>query len=178
MSEINKFKAFQQNLTQFIGTITEVTFCAKQTGTIYCTFGIPLKKKKEDDPLWLNCIVFGDLAGEFESDCSKGTRVLVGGHLKETVKDGHTYVNFTVQIYEKLSTYVPTEQQQTSLLQQRQCSNEFYTRAFAFYQILATSLLNKHTFKKEVLRQSPSRLSFFLKILCRLLYGNKVVIHY
>ena len=111
MSEINKFKAFQQNLTWFIGTITEVTFCAKQTGTIYCTFGIPLKKKKEDDPLWLNCIVFGDLAGKFESDCSKGTRVLVGGHLKETVKDGHTYVNFTVQIYEKLSTYVPTEQQ-------------------------------------------------------------------
>lgn len=100
MADLSKYKQFENNLKYFVGYATEVTLCACQSGTVYCTFSIPLKKKKDDEPLWLNCKVFGnELASKLESEVKKGSKVLVGGFFKTTQSEEREYLNFIVMNY-------------------------------------------------------------------------------
>lgn len=46
MADLSKYRQFENNLKYFVGYATEVTLCACQSGTVYCTFSIPLKKIK------------------------------------------------------------------------------------------------------------------------------------
>lgn len=58
------------------------------------------KKNKDDEPLWLNCKVFGnELASKLESEVKKGSKVLVGGFFKTSQSEEREFLNFIVMNY-------------------------------------------------------------------------------
>ena len=99
--QVTHFLKFEQKLKYFEGYISTVECITKDDGALYCKTAIPLKQNKDDEPLWLNCCIFDQaLAEDFVDHCRKGTRVIVGGFLKEsTSNDGKTYINFYVKNY-------------------------------------------------------------------------------
>lgn len=79
---MEKFNEFKLNLDVFGGFITAPDIKYFESGKAKCTFAIPLKKDKDNKPLWLNCECWGKLA-EKVGELAKGTEVLVFGYLKE-----------------------------------------------------------------------------------------------
>lgn len=113
MSEIDKkaeqIIAFSQKLRCFEGYISGIEVTSRDDGSLYCKFSIPLKKKKEDEPVWLNCYIYGSaLCDDFTAKCTKGARVWVTGMLKKSEKEGNEYLNFLVKDY-KLLEYPKTK---------------------------------------------------------------------
>lgn len=97
MAEIKDYEQFEKKLSEFIGYIGQPELKYFESGAIKCTFAIPLKKKKEDTPVWLNCVSWGHLAEEIASKAPKGTLMTVRGYFKEEEgKDGKKYLTFTV----------------------------------------------------------------------------------
>ena len=117
MSEIDK-KAeqiieFSQKLRCFEGYISGIELTTRDDGTLYCKFSIPLKRQKEDNPVWLNCYIYGSaLADAFTKDCSKGARVWVQGMLKKTEKEGGEYINFIVKDYRLIEYPKPKSEEE------------------------------------------------------------------
>lgn len=80
---MKQFEKFKQKLDIFGGYITEPDIKYFESGKCRTTFAIPLKEKKEDTPIFLNCECWGKLA-EKAATLNKGDEVLVIGYLKET----------------------------------------------------------------------------------------------
>lgn len=101
--KLNTILSYEQRLRTFEGYVSGIETTAKDDGTVYCKFSIPLKKEKEDDPTWLNCYVYGNaLVDDFASTIKKGSRVWIQGLLKQTEKEGQKYVNFYVKNYKQI----------------------------------------------------------------------------
>lgn len=116
MNEIEKkteqIISFAQKLRCFEGYVSGVEVVSRDDGTLYCKFSIPLKKKKEDEPVWLNCYIYGSaLCDDFTKDCSKGARVWLIGMLKKTEKEGNEYLNFIVKNYRLLEYPKPKSEE-------------------------------------------------------------------
>ena len=79
---MEKYKKFEQNLQCFGGYITEPKIHYYESGKCKCEFAIPLKLKKDDEPVFLNCECWGRIA-EKAGELKKGDEVLVYGFLKE-----------------------------------------------------------------------------------------------
>lgn len=101
MANITNYYKFEKKLRYFEGWITGVETTRKDDGSFFSKFSIPLKLKKEDEPLWLNCKIFGAaLCKRFSSDCNKGSRIGIWGEFNETKStDGKEYINFVVKDY-------------------------------------------------------------------------------
>ena len=107
MSELDKkleqINAFSQKTRCFEGYISGIEVTSRDDGSLYCKFSIPLKKKKEDEPVWLNCYIYGSaLCDDFTAKCAKGARVWVTGMFRKSEKEGVEYLNFIVKDYKLL----------------------------------------------------------------------------
>ena len=94
---MEKFEAFELKLKWFSGYMNAPEIKYFEQGTVKTTFSIPLKKKKEDEPVWLNCIAWGTLAEEL-GEKAKGTNITVGGYFEEREYNGKTYLDFVVKV--------------------------------------------------------------------------------
>ena len=79
---MEKYNDFKLKLDVFGGSITAPEVKYFDSGKCKTTFAIPLRKKKEDNAIFLNCECWGKLA-EKVGELEKGTEVLVFGYLKE-----------------------------------------------------------------------------------------------
>jgi len=87
---LEKYEQFETSLKMFSGFITEPDLRYFESGKALCTFAIPLKKDKKDDPVYLNCETWGRIA-EKAGELKKGDEVTVLGKFKEVeykAKDG------------------------------------------------------------------------------------------
>ena len=87
----------QFELKAFTGNITEPKIDYTDTGKSKTTFAIPLKKKKEDEAIWLNCVLWND--ENFAEKCKKGDSVILYGTFTENEYKGKVYTNFIVKDY-------------------------------------------------------------------------------
>ena len=87
----------QFELKAFMGNITEPKTDYMDNGKSKTTFAIPLKKKKEDEAIWLNCVLWND--EKFAEKCKKGDSVTVYGTFTENEYKGKVYTNFIVKDY-------------------------------------------------------------------------------
>lgn len=92
---MEKFSAFEKQLKTFTGFMSESQIKYFESGAIKTTFSIPLKKNKEDKPIYLNCLCWGKMA-ERVALYEKGSLVSVQGYFEENEKDGKKYLNFVV----------------------------------------------------------------------------------
>lgn len=93
---MEKFKDFEKNLKTFNGYMGEPKLRYFDNGGCVCDFSIPLKNKKDDTPVWLNCKTYNQLAEKI-GEYAKGTNITVQGYFKiETGKDNKEYTNFIV----------------------------------------------------------------------------------
>ena len=93
--EIKDFEQFEKKLKTFTGFMSEPQIKYFDSGAIKTTFSIPLKKNKEDKPIYLNCLCWGKMA-EKVAEYEKGFLVSVQGYFEENEKDGKKYLNFVV----------------------------------------------------------------------------------
>ena len=108
---LTHFLRFEQKLRTFEVFLSTVELTYLDDGKQYCKTSIPLKQNKDDEPLWLNCMIsssYPDLMDEFGEKCKKGSLVSLEGELKESEsKDGKRYVNFYIHRFTLLRS--PTE---------------------------------------------------------------------
>lgn len=109
MASITSFYKYETELKFYEGFIYGVEVTTKENGNVYCKFSIPLKKEKEEEAKWLNCLIFDDaLCVKFTNQCKRGSKVLVGGYFRLTeAADGNEYVNFVVKTYTYLKDAKP-----------------------------------------------------------------------
>jgi len=95
---VEKYQDFKKEIVTFTGYISQdVDIKYFESGAIKARFSIPLKRKKEDEPLWLNCIAWGKLAERIAEDFGKNSLISVQGYFKlEKGKDDKEYLNFIV----------------------------------------------------------------------------------
>lgn len=93
---MKQFEQFKQNLDWFSGYITEPKIDYTENGKSKTTFAIPLKKKKEDEAIFLNCVLWKN--EEFAEKHKKGDNVTVGGYFVENEYKGKKYISFVVKI--------------------------------------------------------------------------------
>ena len=95
---MEKFEAHELHLKWFAGYMNKPEIKYLESGSIKTTFSIPLKKKKEDEPVWLNCVAWGKLA-EHVAEFEKGSFVTVGGYFEEREYDGKKYLDFVTKVF-------------------------------------------------------------------------------
>lgn len=66
-----------------------------ESGNCKATFSLPLKKNKNDEPLWLNIQAWGNLAESVSEKVKRGSKVIVVGTLSTSEYNGktNTYLN-------------------------------------------------------------------------------------
>ena len=94
---MEKFDAFELNLKWFSGYRNAPESKYLESGSCKTNFSIPLKKKKDDDAVWLNCVSWNELA-ETISEFKKGRFITVGGYFEEREYNGKTYLDFIVKV--------------------------------------------------------------------------------
>lgn len=92
-----QFKEFELQLHWFSGYITEPNITYLENGKCKTMFSIPLKKNKEDEAKWLNCIVWNKLA-ETVAEYKKGDLVLVGGYFTEREYNNKKFLDFNTKV--------------------------------------------------------------------------------
>lgn len=92
-----KFNEFELRLKWFSGYISEPNIQYFEKGSCKTTFSIPLKKQKDDNPTWLNCICWGDIAEKI-AELKKGTLLTVGGYFSEREYNDKKYLDFNVKV--------------------------------------------------------------------------------
>ena len=93
---MEKFEKFERKLKTFWGFMNEPKTHFFENGGVVTEFAIPLKKNKDDEPVWLNCKCSGELAEKI-GEYPKNTAVTVMGYFKnEKGKDGKDYLKFVV----------------------------------------------------------------------------------
>lgn len=96
---MEKFEQFKKNYVFFNGFLSadaEIRYF--ENGGCKCTFSLPLKKSKDDEPTWLNCECWSNKAEEIYEKYKKGSEIVVGGYFKESEFEGKKYLNFVVKI--------------------------------------------------------------------------------
>lgn len=93
-----QFEQFRQNLEWFSGRITEVKIDFFESGKCKATFAIPLKKNKDDEAIFLNCVLWNKKAEEFAEKYKKGDEVCIGGYFTENEYNNKKYVTFNVKV--------------------------------------------------------------------------------
>lgn len=94
---MEKFDALELKLKWFAGYMNAPEIKYLESGSCKTTFSIPLKKKKDDEPIWLNCQAWGKLAEKI-AEYPKGSFVTVGGYFEEREYNGKTYLDFVVKV--------------------------------------------------------------------------------
>ena len=91
--ETEQFEKFEQKI--FSGYLSSDVEC-KYNNNGLCTskFTIPLKENKDDEPVWLNCIVFGELAENIAEKFNKGSKITVIGRFKVNTYNNKEYLSF------------------------------------------------------------------------------------
>ncbi|MBO7696206.1 MAG: single-stranded DNA-binding protein [Methanobrevibacter sp.] len=92
-----KFNEFELRLKWFSGYISEPNIQYFEKGSCKTSFSIPLKKQKDDDPCWLNCVAWNKLA-EQAGDIKKGELITVGGYFSEREYNDKKYLDFNVKV--------------------------------------------------------------------------------
>ena len=90
-----EFEEFE--LKAFNGYITEPKIDYTNSGKSKTIFAITLKKNKEDEAKFLNCVLWND--EQFAEKCKKGDIVTVYGTFTENEYKGKVYINFIVKDY-------------------------------------------------------------------------------
>ena len=93
---MEKFEQFA--LKAFSGCLSANPECKyNDNGLCICKFSIPLKKSKDDNnPIWLNAVVFGKLGEEIAEKYEKGSYITILGYFKESNYNEKIYLNFIV----------------------------------------------------------------------------------
>lgn len=94
-----KFNEFELKLKWFSGYISEPNIQYFEKGSCKTTFSIPLKKQKDDEPVWVNCFTWNKNAEEISDKYKKGDFITIGGFFKEREYNGKKYIDFEVLIY-------------------------------------------------------------------------------
>ena len=95
---MDKFKEHELQLKWYAGYMNAPEIKYLDNGSVKTTFSIPLKKKKEDEPQWLNCIAWGKLA-ETVAEYTKGSFITVGGYFEQREYNGKSYLDFIVKVF-------------------------------------------------------------------------------
>lgn len=91
-----KFNEFELRLKWFSGYMSEPNITYFEKGSCKTSFSIPLKKQKDDEAVWLNCLAWGSLAEKI-AEFKKGTLVTVGGYFTEREYNDKKYLDFNVK---------------------------------------------------------------------------------
>lgn len=94
-----EFEEFELNLKWFSGYITEPKINYTEQGLCNTKFAVQLKKNKQDETTFLNCILWNKKAEEFAEKHKKGDMVTVGGIITTNEYKGKTYKTLDVKIY-------------------------------------------------------------------------------
>lgn len=95
MEEFNVFKKNYDCFNGFLSGDPEIKFF--DSGKCKTKFSLPLKKKKEDDAVWLNCEAWGKTAERITEEYKKGDEIVVLGYFKESENEGKKYITFCVK---------------------------------------------------------------------------------
>lgn len=108
---ITHYLKFEKKLKYFEGYLSSVECISKDDGAFYVKTSIPLKQKKDDEPLWLNVRIFdAAMAYEFSEKCKKGSFVGFLGILAEVEDaEGKEYTNFYPKMFQLLREPVAKE---------------------------------------------------------------------
>jgi single-stranded DNA-binding protein len=91
---MEKFKSHELKI--FSGFMSEPDINYFESGNNKTKFSIPLKHKKDDEPLWLNCIAWGAASEHIAENFKKGSFVTVIGKFQIDEYQGKEYLNFNV----------------------------------------------------------------------------------
>lgn len=94
-----EFEEFELNLKWFSGYITEPKINYTEQGLCNTKFAVQLKKNKQDETTFLNCILWNKKAEEFAEKYKKGDIVTVGGIITTNEYKGKTYKTLDIKIY-------------------------------------------------------------------------------
>lgn len=78
------------------GRISEPEARENATGNLFLRFGIAIQRKKDDKPIWFNCILLGSFAETMQDKLAKGQLVLVEGEFSEREHKDKKYLNLMV----------------------------------------------------------------------------------
>lgn len=97
---MEKFKDFEKNYKTFTGWLMkdpEIKYF--ETSKVCCKFIIPLKKNKDDEPIYLNCETWNPILSETIAErYLKGAEITVMGYFIESEYNGKKYVKFNVKM--------------------------------------------------------------------------------
>lgn len=98
-SENTKFEEFELTLKWFSGYITEPKTNYTEQGLCHTKFAVQLKKNKQDETTFLNCVLWNKKAEEFAEKYKKGDILTVGGIIITNEYKGKIYETLDVKIY-------------------------------------------------------------------------------
>ena len=92
---MKEFEQFEEKV--FSGFISDPEIKYLDSGSNVTKFAIPLKKNKDDEPIWLNCELWNK--DTFAEEHRKGDFVTVTGSFKQETYQEKTYTKFKVSSY-------------------------------------------------------------------------------
>lgn len=96
---MEQFEQFKKNYCIFNGFLSsdpEVKYF--DSGKVVCNFSIPLKNKKDKEPVWLNCETWNQKLVEYICNYKKNDEVTVIGYLLESKYNDKKYFKFNVKV--------------------------------------------------------------------------------
>lgn len=94
---MEEFKQFEIETHTFGGFISkDPEFKYNDNGSCVVKFSLPLKKKKDDEAVWLNCEAWQQLGEYIAEKFKKGDFINVTGRFKTSEYNGKTYTVFSV----------------------------------------------------------------------------------
>lgn len=123
-----------------IGRTAELKISAK--GSSYSKFSVGVKIKNQPNTVWLNCIIFGEMADKWTQDLLKGVKVFVEGEpeFKTYVsKTGETKIDLSLKVNEL--SFVERDDRPQQQTQRAQTSEQIRTQAMSsFFGNMAQTL--------------------------------------
>ena len=94
---MKQFEQFELQLKTFRGFLSdEPSIKYLESGASVTTFSLPLKKSKDDEATWLNCVCWGRLSETIAETYHKSDSITVQGYLKQEEYKDKTYVKLVV----------------------------------------------------------------------------------
>lgn len=97
--DTKQFEQFVQCYKVFNGYLSsdpEIKYF--ESGSCKTSFSLPLKKKKEDEAIWLNCESWGKIAEKIAENYKKSDEITVFGYFTEQEYKGKLYLKFIVKV--------------------------------------------------------------------------------
>lgn len=98
---MNRYSDFE--IKTFVGYVAkdaDITYY--ESGSCKATFSLPLKKNKNDEPIWLSVEAWKELAEKVSEEMKKGRRVAVSGLLKTNEYNGKEYTILSLESFKVL----------------------------------------------------------------------------